>query len=144
MKLCLIGSSRFLESYAELNRSLSLAGHVVYSIATCSSSAIDVESEILTTTEKEILDLVHLRKIQESEGVVLVTNEEGYIGPSTTREIRWAQMNNIPIFGTPQDIENLYKGLIDPDPAKSIRRTLRDAKRYREEELRRRDEESEE
>ena len=88
MKLCLIGSSRFKEQYDELNKRLTLAGHVVYSIAQVSTSA----GAELPEEQKTILDLVHLRKIQESEGVVLVTDATGYYGFSTKREIMWARM----------------------------------------------------
>jgi hypothetical protein len=86
MKICLIGSSRFRDKYDEMNKRLSLGGHVVYSIAMVSTG------NTLEPDQKETLDLVHLRKIQESEAVVLITDEDGYIGESTRREIKWATM----------------------------------------------------
>lgn len=111
MKICLVGSSRFMDRYLEVNRKLSLAGHVVYSIATRSSSAdyrfkenpdnkegrIEPTPDALTPSEKETLDLVHLVKILESEQVFVVTDESGYIGDSTKREIKWAVMHGIEV-----------------------------------------------
>jgi hypothetical protein len=91
MKLCLIGSSRFKDLYEETNRRLTLAGHVVYSIAVVSTGGAMLEGD------KETLDLVHLRKMQESEGVVVVTDETGYVGPSTRRELKWAAMLGLPV-----------------------------------------------
>jgi hypothetical protein len=95
MKLCLIGSTRFMEEYRKTNKELTLAGHVVYTVATISTSApgehVKAEEQI-TEEEKIILDLVHLRKIQESDAVVLVTDSTGYYGFSTRREIAWARL----------------------------------------------------
>jgi hypothetical protein len=88
MKICLIGSSRFKDQYAEANRKLTLAGHVVYSIATVSSAA----GEELPEDQKMVLDLVHLRKIQESDCIALITDATGYYGFSTKREMIWTGM----------------------------------------------------
>lgn len=91
MKLCLIGSSRFKEIYDRANRELTLMGHVVYSIATVSTG------DQLPEKDKTILDLVHLRKIQESETSVLVTDDTGYYGFSTRREMMWGVMIGKPL-----------------------------------------------
>lgn len=104
MKLCLIGSSRFLDRYQAANRRLTLAGHIVYTIATVSTGAT------LAEEEKTILDLVHLRKIQESDGVVLITDESRYVGFSTKREIQWAQMLSKMIFWNPEDVPGIFYG----------------------------------
>ena len=55
-----------------------------------------------------MLDLVHLRKIQESDAVVLVTDETGYYGDSTKRELIWAEMLNKSIC-FPEDFERQKK-----------------------------------
>lgn len=86
MKLCLIGSSRFKDQYAEANKRLTLQGHIVYTIATVSTAA----GEELPEEQKMILDLVHLKKIEESECVVLISDASGYYGFSTRREMLWA------------------------------------------------------
>lgn len=103
MKLCLIGSTKFMPLYIEANRKLTLQGHVVYTVATISSSTAETKSDI-TEDQKQILDLVHLRKIQESDGVVIITDETGYVGFSTKREIQWAQMLGKPLFKNPKDV----------------------------------------
>lgn len=90
MKLCLIGSSRFAAMYAEANKELTLKGHIVYTIATISSAGAP-EGE-LPEEQKMVLDLVHLRKIEESDAVVLITDETGYYGFSTKREMIWTGM----------------------------------------------------
>jgi hypothetical protein len=94
MKFCLIGSSRFKDLYDRANRELTLKGHLIYSIA-ARSSAAGME---LPPDDKSILDLVHLRKIQESEAAILITDDTGYYGFSTRREMAWAIMIEKPIF----------------------------------------------
>jgi len=94
MKICLIGSSRFKDLYAETNKRLTLDGHIVYTIATVSSAA----GGELPEDQKMVLDLVHLRKIEESDACVLITDETGYFGFSTKREIIWAQMIGKPVM----------------------------------------------
>lgn len=96
MKLCLIGSTRFMDEYRKVNRELTLAGHIVYSVATISSSiageGVKAEAQGISDDEKETLDLVHLVKIMNSDACVLITDTAGYIGFSTKREIKWATM----------------------------------------------------
>lgn len=73
---------------------LGLAGHVVYSLSCFGKQASDTgkgDNVEITDEQKIILDLVHLRKIQESDSIVVV-NPDGYVGESTSREIRWAIM----------------------------------------------------
>ena len=102
MKLCLVGSSRFMDQYRAVNRELTLLGHVVYTITTISTSIAN-ENERPSEEEKIMLDLVHLRKIQESDGVVLITDESGYYGESTKRELMWTDMLDKQIY-FPEDL----------------------------------------
>lgn len=92
MKICLIGSTRFMWKYRLVNQELTLAGHIVYTVAAISSSVADehTDDQEITPAQKETLDLVHLRKILESDAIYLVTDESGYFGESTSREIKWA------------------------------------------------------
>lgn len=116
MKICLIGSTRFSDRYLRVNRMLSLAGHVVYSVATISSAAKALdqyESIPLTPQEKETLDLVHLQKITESDECFVITDETGYVGESTRREIKWASMNGIPIFAGDHHLNHHLCGKAD-------------------------------
>jgi hypothetical protein len=92
MKLCLIGSTRFMDLYIDFNQRLTRAGHIVYSVAMISSSQRGHDSPNITDLEKTRLDLVHLKKILESEAVVVVSDATGYIGDSTRRELDWAAL----------------------------------------------------
>lgn len=92
MKICLIGSTQFLRGYQELTRKLTLAGHIVYTVSMVNPYERGEVDCNLAPEDKETLDLVHLRKIVESDAVVLVTNKARYIGDSTRRELKWAGM----------------------------------------------------
>lgn len=97
MKLCLIGSTRFIELFHEYNRRLTLAGHIVYSVAMFGrqpgEEVTKPNNVEVTDRQKRRLDLVHLKKILESEAVVIVSDETRYIGDSTRRELDWARLN---------------------------------------------------
>lgn len=112
MKICLIGSSRFLDKYNEVNRRLSLAGHVVYSIAVSKDKTVSEQ-------DKDTLDLVHLLKIQESDACFLITDSSKYVGESTRREMKWAVMQDMAILSD-SDLEylldNIKEGMPDLEP----------------------------
>lgn len=95
MKICLCGSTRFMDQFHDANVALSLAGHVVYSVAT--STKGDFQP---TADQKFMLDMVHLQKIQESEAIVVVGRQEDgsvYIGESTRKEMMFATTLGHPI-----------------------------------------------
>lgn len=94
MRICLCGSTKFKAQWEEANRSLTLDGHVVYSVAMMSHA----DNIPLKDYQKDTLDLVHKMKILNSEAVVVVSDESGYFGDSTKSELQWAQMHNIPIY----------------------------------------------
>lgn len=94
MKLTLCGSTRFQEDYEIWNRTLTLKGHVVYSVAVFREEYAE---------SKVVLDLVHLRKIMESDAIVVVGSDDGrtpYLGESTRREVMWAAMLGKTIYDT--------------------------------------------
>lgn len=149
MKICLCGSTRFMDLFAEVNRKLTLAGHVVYSVAAVSTSAQDTEQgrpsdrylnqatdSGLTMDDKETLDLVHMLKIQESDMIVVLgthtfpdsqdenrTITAPYIGPSTRREIKWAAMNEIDvIMWTPENEDDLVNHSVVIETTEKIRK----------------------
>ena len=110
MKICLCGSTKFIDQFHSWNKWLSLNGHVVYSVATSTKGDF-----IPTTGQKIVLDLVPLRKVQESDAVFVIDLSrdpgmslnaleavkgklEPYIGFSTAREIAWACMQDIPVM----------------------------------------------
>lgn len=113
MKICLIGSSRFLDKYNDINRKLTLAGHVVYSIIVISSGKMGSD---LSQDDKDTLDLVHLLKIQESDACFLITDEAKYVGESTRREMKWAVMQDMAILSDSDLdylLDNIREGMPD-------------------------------
>jgi hypothetical protein len=77
-----------MDQFNAANVALTLAGHVVYSVATSTKGDF-----IPTDDQKLLLDMVHLRKIHESDMIVVVGRQEDgsfYIGDSTRREMMYA------------------------------------------------------
>lgn len=95
MKLTLCGSARFEKEFKKADKLLSLAGHVVYSLAVYPSDAEG--KDWYTAIQKDVLDTVHKLKILNSEGIVLIA-PNGYIGDSTRSELRFAKKNHKAIF----------------------------------------------
>lgn len=99
MKITLCGSTKFRDQFEDWNRRLSKMGHIVYSVSSYGHSG-----DTLSPDEKETLDLVHLRKIVESDAIFLIgltyDGEDGnlYIGDSTRREIAWARLLGKRVF----------------------------------------------
>ena len=105
MKITLCGSTRFKEEWAIANAMLTLAGHVVYSVAMWShGDKIDP-----SPAEKQRLDLVHLMKINASDAI-FVLDVDGYIGESTKREIEWARLRGKLVYylSSDFDVSNLF------------------------------------
>lgn len=105
MKITLIGSTRFLDSFHYWNVLLSNQGHVVYSVAQMTSQS----GAPIPPEQKLMLDAVHAGKIVNSDAVfVITTNYENaitkgkkadtYIGESTAREVYFAQVMQKLIF----------------------------------------------
>ena len=92
MKICLCGSTRFKDEYEAENKRLTLEGHVVLSVAGFGHSG-----DTFTDGQKELLDLIHLQKILICDAIYVI-DVDGYIGDSTRREIRWAELNEKYVF----------------------------------------------
>lgn len=92
MKITLCGSTRFREQFELWNKRLTLSGHLVYSVCGFGHSG-----DTFSPEEKEMLDLIHLRKISESDAVAVI-DTGGYIGDSTRREIAWAKLNDKRVY----------------------------------------------
>lgn len=96
MKITLCGSTRFKDEYIKASLELTKKGHLVYSVG-----AFGHSGDTLTNDEKELVDLVHLQKILNSDAVLVVGKDENgqpYIGNSTRREIAWARLLHKKIF----------------------------------------------
>jgi len=118
MKITLCGSTKFRDQFETWNRVLSKMGHIVYSVSSYGHSG-----DVLSDREKETLDLVHLRKIVESDAIFLVglmpTEPDGdrylYIGDSTRREIGWARMWGKRVFRLDDDTEAGFSEWLPPE-----------------------------
>lgn len=96
MKITLCGSTKFMEAFGDWNVILTIAGHLIYSVAVSAHNDLEPgrgDDDLV----KRRLDLVHLAKIEESDAI-LVLNVGQYIGASTRREIEWATLRGKPVY----------------------------------------------
>lgn len=95
-KITLCGSTRFRDLFQQATQDLSLRGHVVYSLAMFGRQLRDRDKDdshpLVTDEDKLVLDALHMAKIANSDGILIVTDETGYIGESTRREIYFARI----------------------------------------------------
>ena len=84
MGITLCGSTRFRAQFEQMNRKLTLEGHVVLSVGVFGHFG-----DKITEDEKRMLDEIHKRKIDMSDAIY-VLNVGGYIGESTRSEIEYA------------------------------------------------------
>lgn len=94
--VCLCGSTRFTDEMREANRELTFAGVIVVAPGVFSHSE---PHEAITDEQKAMLDVLHLRKIDLADRI-LVVNPGGYIGDSTSREIVYARAAGKPVAFT--------------------------------------------
>jgi hypothetical protein len=88
----LCGSTRFKTDFERVNRSLTLAGHIVLAPGVF-GHADGIE---LSAASKDALDALHFRKIDLADEVIVV-NPGGYVGDSTRREIAYAEQTGKPV-----------------------------------------------
>ena len=93
MIVTLCGSTRFKDEFLEVQKQLTLQGHIVLSVGLF-GHADDVQ---LTQEEKIRLDNLHKEKINMSDAIYVI-NPGGYIGESTYSEIDWANRMKKKIF----------------------------------------------
>lgn len=84
--ICLCGSTRFFQDFADTNLEETLKGNIVLSIG---ANAHDNDLP-LTEEQKRRLDRLHMMKIKMADEII-VLNRDGYVGESTTREIAMAK-----------------------------------------------------
>lgn len=91
--VCLCGSTRFAEAYLKAQREETLAGRIVLSVGLFGHrEALDMGGPV-----KAVLDELHLRKIDLADEVLVVSDETGYFGESTRREIAYAERQGKPV-----------------------------------------------
>jgi hypothetical protein len=97
--VCLCGSTRFWRTFQEASLRETLAGRIVLSIGAASGTE-DEHFGNLARAEydavKARLDELHLRKIDLADEV-LILNVGGYVGPSTRRELAYAESLGKPV-----------------------------------------------
>ena len=85
----LCGSARFEKWFHVWNKSLTMAGNIVFSLTTYPS--VEGDKVWYSESEKAAMDAAHRLKIEISDCIVVI-NRFGYIGESTLREIEYAKI----------------------------------------------------
>ncbi len=90
----LCGSTRFKDEFLQVQKDLTLQGYIVLTVGLFGHAG-DKEvwenrEEGALTKTKQMLDDMHLRKIDMSDEIFVI-NPGGYIGESTRREIEYAK-----------------------------------------------------
>lgn len=88
--ITLCGSTRFKEYFLLEQQRLTFEGNIVISVGLFGHSGDD---EVWEGKTKEMLDDMHLRKIDLSDEIFVI-NVNGYIGKSTKKEIEYAIKTN--------------------------------------------------
>ena len=91
--ITLCGSTRFKDAFLQAQKRLTLEGNIVISVGLFGHSG---DKEVWTEGTKEMLDDMHLRKIDMSDEIFVI-NVGGYIGSSTQAEIAYAKRTGKPV-----------------------------------------------
>ena len=94
--VCLCGSTRFVDTFNEWRKKLTYEGKIVLSIEIVTSQSVETDPQYSKPELKEMLDDLHLRKIDLAD-TVMVLNVDNYIGESTRKEILYAESIGKPI-----------------------------------------------
>ena len=85
--ITLCGSTRFKDEFLNTQKRLTLEGNIVISVGLFGHSG---DEEVWTEGTKEMLDDMHLRKIDMADEIFVI-DVGGYIGASTRKEIGYAK-----------------------------------------------------
>lgn len=85
--ITLCGSTRFKDTFLEVQKQLTLEGNIVISVGLFGHSG---DEEVWHENTKQMLDEMHLRKIDLADEIFVI-NVNNYIGESTRREIIYAK-----------------------------------------------------
>lgn len=85
--ITLCGSTRFKEQFIEIQKKLTLEGHIVISVGAFGHCG---DNEVWTDGKKAMLDRMHLAKIDLADEIFVI-NVDNYIGDSTRNEIEYAK-----------------------------------------------------
>jgi len=103
--ICLCGSTRFVDTFNEWRKKLTLEGNIIVSIELVLPQSEREDPQHNNYKVKLMLDELHLRKIDIADEVMIL-NVNGYIGNSTRAEIEYSQSKGKPI----KYLEALKKG----------------------------------
>ena len=95
--ICLCGSTRFVDTFNEWRKRLTLENKIVVSIELVLPQSTREDPQHNDYKTKTMLDELHLRKIDLADEVMIL-NVGGYIGESTTNEINYAKLLGKPII----------------------------------------------
>ena len=104
MIITLCGSTKFKDEFLEVQKQLTLQGHIVLSVGMF-GHADGIE---LSREEKIRLDNLHKEKINMSDAIFVI-NKDNYIGESTYGEIDWANRmkKQIAFLVEPQKLDEI-------------------------------------
>lgn len=91
--ITLCGSSKFMQTFREVEARLCLEGNVVFSMNLFGHAQM---LDVFDDKTKPMLDEIHRQKISMSDKVYVI-NYGGYIGESTKAEIEFAKSLGIPV-----------------------------------------------
>ena len=118
----LCGSTRFYEQFQRAYYEETMKGSIVLSVGFFMHSAEQAHGESIGCTEeqKQELDRLHMDKIDMSDEI-LVLNVEGYVGSSTTNEIRhardeWKRIRFLEPDNIPEHVQQLLQEEAVGDP----------------------------
>lgn len=86
--ITLCGSTKFKDEFMRVQKELTLAGNIILSVGCFGHSG-----DKFTDDQKQMLDDMHKRKIDMADAIFVI-NKDGYIGSSTTSEIKYAREHN--------------------------------------------------
>ena len=120
--ICLCGSTRFVGTFNEYNKKLTLEGNIVLSIEIVAPQSTENDPQYVNPEGKKMLDELHLKKIDLADEV-LILNVGGYIGKNTANEIAYAHQTGKPVkYLEPvqnKGKENVYTPVQDTIAAKT-------------------------
>lgn len=96
MVITLCGSTRFEDQFIIAQRELSRRGILCFGLAVLPQHRLPDEDWKDGSFDKTIADLLYYDRILNSEAILVLG--DGYIGPSTAKEILWAYIKEKGVF----------------------------------------------
>jgi hypothetical protein len=123
--VCLCGSTRFAQEFAEAALSVTLAGEIYLSVGSMTHSDESLKERI-TPEVKTRLDELHKRKIDLADSVYVVSRN-GYFGVSTRSEVDYAIAHGKPVRWMETAAELAYTGIRQKARAEALATAAKNA-----------------